>query len=299
MHQTSTAPTPTAGSRRAGQDDRPTRDLVAFVVLAFALTWVFTIPAGLAARGMFSLPVPGLVLLIIGGFGPLLAAVVMAARRRGGAGVRALFAQLDPRGVRRRWFVIPVFLVVLNVVPVGGYLAAGGALPDAGILLGILILFPIQVVFVATMGGGLDEEMGWRGYALPQWLQISGPLVANILLGVVWSLWHLPLWLNPTGTHAAFPFAVFLVTTVSRSILMGWLYCASGRSLFVAILAHAVSNAADGARYQLLGDSRGDLAFHLILMGTYVTAAVVATVLTRGRLGHPKSSSATRSITVS
>lgn len=135
MHQTSTTPAPTARPHRAGQYRPPARDLLTFLFLAFALTWVFTIPAALAARGAFSLPVPGPVLLVIGGFGPLFAAVVMADRRKGRAGVRALFAQLDPRGVRRRWFVSPILLVVLNLVPVGGYLAAGGALPHAGTLL--------------------------------------------------------------------------------------------------------------------------------------------------------------------
>ena len=264
---------------------RPARDLVGFLGLAFALTWMFTVPAGLDARGTISLPVPGLLLVAVGGFGPLVAAVVMAARNDGWVGIRALVSQLNPRGVQRRWFAIPGVLVALNLVPVAGYLIAGGTPPTLETMLGVLLVFPFQLVLVAAVGGGLDEEMGWRGYALPRWLQISSPLVANVLLGIVWSFWHLPLWLDPSSSQAAYPFAVYLVTTVGQSILIGWMYCASGGNLLVAILAHALANATDGMRYQILGGDKGDLVHQLTLMATMAIAAIVVTVLTRCRLG--------------
>lgn len=290
MTRDSTAPALTTPTRVTDPPCPPAQDLVAFFLLTFVLTWMFTIPAGLTARGTISLPVHHLVPFVLGGFGPMAAALLMVGRRSGRAGIRGLFAQLDPRGVPLRWYAVSGMLVPLNLVPVAGYLASGGVLPDSGTLLGVLLLFPVQFVLVAVIGGGLDEEMGWRGYALPTWLGLSHPLVANLLLGVVWSMWHLPLWLDPAGTHAAIPFALYLVTTVSRSLLMGWLYCASGRSLAVAIVAHALSNAADGVRYQLLGDARGDLTSYLVLMATYVAAAVVVIILTRGGLGADRPS---------
>jgi membrane protease YdiL (CAAX protease family) len=246
---------------------------------------MFTVPAGLDARGTIPLPIPSLLLVALGGFGPLLAAVLMAALNNGRAGIRALVTQLNPRDVQRRWFAIPGVLVILNLVPVAGYLLAGGTPPTVDTLHGVLVVFSVQLVLVAAVGGGLGEEMGWRGYALPRWLQISSPLVANVLLGIVWSLWHLPLWLDPSSSQAAYPFAVYLVTTVGQSIVIGWMYCASGGSLLVAILAHAVANATDGMRYQILGGDKGDLGHQVTLMATMALAASVVTVLTRGRLG--------------
>src|SRR5215204_5322789 len=43
------------------------------------------------------------------------------------------------------------------------------------------------------LGGALGEEPGWRGFALPRLQSLHGPLVGSLILGVLWSLWHLPL----------------------------------------------------------------------------------------------------------
>jgi len=267
----SLTPPPGVAPRRPGE--RPARHLLTFFALAYALTWVVWIPAGLAARGTITLGMPTLPLFILGGFGPLAAAVILSARHGGRGAVRALFAQLDPRRVCGRWFLIPVLLVPLGLVPVGGFLAAGGELPDGEALLGIAFTFLAQLVLVATIGGGLDEEMGWRGYALPRMLRTLHPVTASLALGLLWAPWHLPLWLDPSGTHAAYPFWVFLVDTVARSVLIGWMYCASGGSLLVAIWAHALANSADGVRYQILGDDKADLSHQLTLLAAHLMAA--------------------------
>jgi len=279
----SLTPPPVVAPRRPGE--RPARHLLTFFALAYALTWVVWIPAGLAARGTITLGMPTLPLFILGGFGPLAAAVILSARHGGRGAVRALFAQLDPRRVCGRWFLIPVLLVPLGLVPVGGFLAAGGELPDGEALLGIAFTFLAQLVLVATIGGGLDEEMGWRGYALPRMLRTLHPVTASLALGLLWAPWHLPLWLDPSGTHAAYPFWVFLVDTVARSVLIGWMYCASGGSLLVAIWAHALANSADGIRYQILGADKGDLFHQLTLVAAHLIAVAVVIAATRGRLG--------------
>ena len=276
-------PRPDVAPRGAG--GQPTRHLPTFFALAYALTWVVWIPAGLADRGTITMGMPTFPLYVLGGFGPLAAAVILSARHGGPGAVRALFAQLHPRRVPGRWFLIPVLLVPLGLVPVGGFLAAGGELPGGQALLNIGFTFLAQLVIVATIGGGLDEEMGWRGYALPRMLRTTHPVTASIVIGLLWAPWHLPLWLDPTGTHAAYPFWVFLVDTVARSVLIGWLYCASGGSLLIAIWAHALANSADGVRYQILGDDKGDLVHQLTMVAAHLIAAAVVIAVTRGRLG--------------
>ena len=261
-----------------------TRDVRLFFVLAFAITWSVWVPAALVARGDLSLPVPSLALYAVGGLGPLLAAVALSARAGRGQ-VRALVAQLDPRRVPRRWFLAPLLLAVTNLAPVGGFLLGGGHLPDAGAVLGLVLVLPVQVLLVAVVGGGLDEETGWRGYALPRLLWRVPPVAAHAVLGVVWACWHLPLWLDAGSSQAAYPFAVYLVITVGQSVLIGWMYCASGGSLLIAVLAHAVSNSTDGLRYGLLEAARSELAHQLTLMIVTTAAAVVVVAATQGRLG--------------
>jgi membrane protease YdiL (CAAX protease family) len=246
---------------------------------------VVWIPAGLAARGTITLGMPTFPLLILGGFGPLAAAVIMSARHGGRSAVWALFAQLDPRRVPGRWFLIPLLIVALGLVPVGGFLAAGGELPAREALPGIAVMFLAQVVLVATIGGGLDEEMGWRGYALPRMLRTMRPVAASVVLGLLWAPWHLPLWLDPTSSQAAYPFWVYLLDTVALSVLIGWMYCASGGSLLIAIWAHALANSADWLRYTILGDDKADPVSQLTLLAAHLVAAAVVIAATRGRLG--------------
>jgi membrane protease YdiL (CAAX protease family) len=275
-------PPPDIALRQSGQ---PPRRLPAFFLLAYALTWVVWIPAGLADRGQLNLGMPTFALYVVGGFGPLAAAVILSARHGGRRAVRALFAQLNPRRVPPHWYLVPILLVPLGLVPVGGFLAAGGHLPGGEALLGIALTFLGQLVLVATIGGGLDEETGWRGYALPRMLRTLHPVLASVAVGLLWAPWHLPLWLDPTGTHAAYPFWVFLLDTIARSVLIGWMYCASGGSLLVAIWAHALANSADGVRYQILGADKADLTHQLTMVGAHLIAVGLVVAATRGRLG--------------
>jgi membrane protease YdiL (CAAX protease family) len=288
MTQTGSASPPplaVAAPGTAADGARGTRGLLAFFVLAFGITWALWVPAGLSARGALHLPVPALALVVVGGFGPLLAAVLTVSLAEGRQGVRSLLAQLDPRGVPRRWFLVTLVLVPLNLVPVAGHLVTGGPAPSSQTLLGAVLVFPVQLLFVAAVGGGLDEEVGWRGYALPRMLRTSRPAVAHAVLGVVWSCWHLPLWLDPTSSQSAYPFGVYLVSTTGLSVLIGWMYAASGGSLAVAVLAHAVSNSSDRIRYEFLGDDKGKLAHQLTAMVVLALAAAVVAWRTRGRLG--------------
>ena len=137
-------------------------------------------------------------------------------------------------------------------------------------------------MFVALIGGGLDEEMGWRGYALPRLQGRLGPMTANLLLGVVWAFWHLPLWFVPGSFQAGTPFGLYVASTTALSFLIGWVYNGTGGSLLLAILAHTASDVADNLRAAALGPSA--LGGELLLMGVFVAAAVAVVVLTRGTL---------------
>lgn len=255
-----------------------------FFVVAFVWTWTAWVPAGLSERGIFDLPVPMLLLMLIGGLGPMAAAIIMTAARQGGRGLGDLFGQLRPSRTGRRWYVRAIGIGLLSVVPALVFLAFGGVTSGSEVA-GYLAVLPLHLIAVAIVGGGLDEELGWRGYALPRLQGLLHPVTANLILGGIWAAWHLPLWLVPGSNQASTPFAIYLVTTLAQSFLLAWLYNASRRGLLVVILAHSMANVMDNLRNTILG-SNGDLfPTELVLMAVMVTAAVVATVATRGRLG--------------
>ncbi len=264
----------------------PTRDtrLRGFLMGAFGISWVLWIPAALDLRGSIDLPLPPTLLVVLGSFGPLIAALAVTARHGGWAGVKALLGRLRLRGVAGRWFALAVVLGSITVLPALVHLLAGGS-TDPGAVAAHLAAVPLHFVVVATVGGGLDEELGWRGVAQPLLQMHMSPVPANLLLGLVWAAWHLPLWLDPTSAQAAYPFAVYTVVLVGHSLVTGYLYNASGGSLLIAVLVHSTNNTGDGIRYAVLGRAGHDLRWQLLLAVASLALGAAICLYTRGRLG--------------
>ena len=274
-----------ASTAPAGVRVRDTR-LRGFLLGAFGISWVLWIPAGLDLRGSIDLPLPATLLVVLGSFGPMLAAIAVTARHGGWAAVKALLGRLRFRGVAGRWFVLALVLGSVTVVPALVHLFTGGS-TDTDAVAAHLAAVPLHFLVVATVGGGLDEELGWRGVAQPQLQLRMSPVPANLLLGLVWAAWHLPLWLDPDSAQAAYPFAVYAVVIVGHSLMTGYLYNASGGSLLIAVLVHSTNNTGDGIRYAVLGQSGDDLSWQLLLAAASLALGAAFSVYTRGRLGMP------------
>jgi hypothetical protein len=209
--------------------------------MAFAFTWALWWLAALEARGLISsLPIPAQGLGVLG---PLVAAVVLTAREGGRARLRSLLGRIV------RWRVAPVWYGVVLLGPVLLYLATlalevalGGQPPSFGALAGAL---PTVLVYAALMVVlvSLGEEVGWRGYALPALQARHGALLASVVLGTMWALWHLPLFFNPDMFYSNMPFVVQLAIQVPMAILFTWVFNSTGGSVLMAILLHSMINA--------------------------------------------------------
>lgn len=263
--------------------------LVKYFVGAYALSWVFWIPAVLADVGQLTLPLPSFAFQALGGLGPMLAAILVCALESGMAGVRSLFGQLKRWHVRPRWYVMALIgIPVLGVAAAGIHTALGGTLATETIL-EILISLPFLFVFVALIGGGLDEEMGWRGFALPRLQVRYDPIVANLVLGVLWTCWHLPLFfIGGGGLFTRAPFALYLLEITSISFVIGWIYNSTGGSLLFAVLAHTAQNVTTSAVENLVFSTflgtLSSLQYELIESAVWVLAAIAVVVATRGTL---------------
>ena len=91
-----------------------------------------------------------------------------------------------------------------------------------------------------VLSDGLGEEPGWRGFALPRLLERTGPMPASLVLGVVWALYHLPLFWTNQGY--AQPFVIMLVELPAMAVLYIWLFQHTAGSALLAILLHASAN---------------------------------------------------------
>ena len=153
----------TVDASTSTQRDTRLRD---YLVGAFGFTWMLWVPSGLAARNAVALPLPATALVVIGSFGPMVAAVVAAARHGGWTEAKALLARLRFRGVARRWFVLAIVLGAVTITPALIHLVTGGP-TDGDKVVSHLAVLPLHFLIVATVGGGLDEEVGWRGMGQP------------------------------------------------------------------------------------------------------------------------------------
>ena len=214
---------------------------VKYFVLAFAFTWLFWVPAALEAQGLISqLPVPA---TFLGAFGPLVAAVVVTAQEGGRAGLRSLLSRVVRWRVAPIWYGVAILgplLIMLGAIAL--HVALGGQPPSLGLLIGALpTLVFVSVYMMITVA--LGEEVGWRGYALPALQARYSALIASLILGVLWALWHLPVFFNPDTLYSNLPFLQFLAYIVPFAVLTTWVFNSTGGSVLMAMFFHAVLNA--------------------------------------------------------
>lgn len=99
----------------------------------------------------------------------------------------------------------------------------------------------VNFFLVLLIGGPVGEEFGWRGDALPTLQEGLDWRTASVGLGLVWGVWHLPLFFIAGTSQAHIPLALFLLSVVVMSVLFAWLVnrCAGG---VVALLLHTAIN---------------------------------------------------------
>lgn len=237
---------------------------------------------------------------------PLLAAILGVAVALLPAGLvwiaasgRARLGSLLAWRVGGRWWLAALGMVGVSYLLAFALLAALGQpwppFPRTEVLPELLRLVPFVFLSTLLYGGPLGEEAGWRGVALPGLLRRFDPLLASVILGVLWGLWHLPLHLQGVYDGAAGvarPLWLALLVRVgsglSLSIIMTWLYLRTGGNLLLMVILHTATNLSTGWLMPLGA-------------GTYLgTIGLAVTLAVQGRMwrrpperGHAATSRAT------
>lgn len=222
-----------------------------FVSVTFVFTFAAWLPVVLAG-GFANLPAPlSTVLGLLAPFGPAVGAVMALAAVEGNEGLRAYWRQVTAWRTGWHWYAIallgPVglFTAVLAVRMLLGQpaLDSFGHVSVTGFLVTLVL---------ATLVGGGQEELGWRGFALPRLQARHGPLVASLIIGLLWTLWHGMLWFIPESPQYHIPFWLYGLHMLPNAIIYTWLY--NRTSLFngsgsvpVAMLYHGMGNAIPAA----------------------------------------------------
>ena len=172
-----------------------------------------------------------------------------------------------------------------------GPMIYSGDLPNLGALGGpsYLLSHLATYIFVLVLGGPLFEEIGWRGFALARMEALHGPLLASVILGVLWALWHLPEFLVPSwaassGGGGILGITLFSVTAITFTIVITWVFNNTRASVLLAILLHTSIDAftVPLARSFPLAQYRAPFPLH----HGFGAVGVVLMVVTRGRLDY-------------
>jgi membrane protease YdiL (CAAX protease family) len=108
------------------------------------------------------------------------------------------------------------------------------------------LILAVNFVLVLLIGGPLGEEFGWRGFSLPALEVCFSPLWASLILGVIWAVWHLPLFFISDSAQHSLPFGMYALLTIPMTILITRVYHGSCDSLLLVMLFHAAVNTWSG-----------------------------------------------------
>ncbi|RKD88999.1 CPBP family intramembrane glutamic endopeptidase [Halopiger aswanensis] len=264
------------------------RPVVAFFVLAYAISWLGFLPTILGRGGAF-----GGLNLLLAQFGPAIAGGLVLWYT--GGSIREWVGRVGRWRVPLRWWAatIAIPIVVFGAAGVGfallGYEPQLSRVPD-----------PLRTYLPTLVGltllAGLGEEPGWRGFALSRLQERYSPLGATLLLGTVWACWHLPVFfVDPRSSHGITDPLVLVgmvlltaVGIVLYSFFYTWIYNHT-RSVLLMMFLHGGFNTGTVHLVPFADELVFGPTYTTLLtvqIGVLLVAVLALVVLTHGRLGY-------------
>lgn len=214
----------------------PFSSLLPFLLITFGLAWgilglfIFFTGRIVAIFGEISGHHP---LFILAVYAPAIAGIAVVALNTGIRGVKSLLSRLLRWRCSLGWYGFLIFGI--PAIFVAGSLVKGNLFSEP-FPFGSLGAALSAIAFMMVLGP--VEEIGWRGVALPLLQRKLAPLWAGLILGLIWSLWHLPAFFLSGTPQGAWGFAPFLLGSVAVSIIMTPMFNRSGGSILLAALFH-------------------------------------------------------------
>ena len=240
-----------------------------FVLLTYIFTWSVEIPVALNKYGYAAINISkGLQTICT--LSPGIVALILTAIFFKKDGLRTLLKAVVKWRVKFKWYFI---VTILGIALCGlslllfnwTYGQINNPDPAYNFLFYFILILPLSALW---------EEMGWRGFLLPILQEKYTPLKASIIIGIVWGLWHLPIYLaiNPYGDKTIDFFLFMFIGCFALSIISTWLYNSTKGSLLICILFH---NAINTSAAYFYGNLKGNEFRPLII---FIFLLVVAAI---------------------
>lgn len=215
-----------------------------FFIVTFIWSWIFWILLALASQGIIQIPSDILSKAIIpisaiGAFGPLVGAIYAIHKEKGH--VKKYLRRFTDLKLGWKAYVFPILIFGVSTF-IAWFLPELFGEKRLNMLLPSIWIFIPCLIIMILVGGG-QEEFGWRGYALPILEKKYGLWGANIVLGIIWGFWHLPLWFIIGTNQTYMNFWGFIIISIGYSFIFSWIKNISGDKPFTGIYVHGIANA--------------------------------------------------------
>jgi CAAX protease family protein len=255
--------------------------LLSYFLLAYAISWTFFVPFVYLWRvvldGQFEW---WLIVFLPGGYGPTIAALVMAGVIGGKQGVKRLLATLLVWRVGWVWYLFAGFLpIALHGLAafLSSSLGTAAAFEPAKMLSNVPVALLVALPF-----GPMGEELGWRGFALPRLRERMGPWACTLVLGVAWTFWHVPMFWFPGAAIPGFmglslgSIALYLAQITAVAGLLTILFEYTRGSVLLAILLHLTFNASENIVFAGLPDMEASQKREVFILNIVLLCVVAA-----------------------
>jgi membrane protease YdiL (CAAX protease family) len=217
-----------------------------YFAVAFGVSWLIERGVSLLGVSLDTASSPALLSLAV--LGPAIAAIGLTYLTQDKMGRRDYWLRIiDLRRISARWYLV-IFLLPPALFGLAALLdlLSGGRGVTWGKQVEQFLVIPAYLIITLFLAPFL-EELGWRGYALDRLQSRWSALVSSLILGIVWALWHLPVFFMK-GTYqyslgvGSLAFWTYMISIVPMTLLFTWIFNNNGRSTLSAILLHVVFN---------------------------------------------------------
>lgn len=212
-----------------------------FFGLTFLFSWAIWVPMALDYYSLLPFRLDKnfvLVVRLFGTLGPAAAASLVTLLAGGRSALRKLWGQIGLWRVNWTWYAAAVIVFPsLVFLTAGIYNLSHGSQPLLIQKVSPAALLVIMVIMTISVTG---EEVGWRGFALPEMQKRWTALKTSLLLGTIHTLWHLPFWMI-LGELERYGWSYWLLSwawILALTIYMIWIMNNTGSSLLIVLLFH-------------------------------------------------------------
>ncbi|MGZ5189500.1 MAG: CPBP family intramembrane glutamic endopeptidase [Flavisolibacter sp.] len=242
--------------------------LTKYFFLTYLLSWTFFITSALLSNknqaNFAGLSLLQQILIFIGIIIPSLVALWLTSRSGIPGQTQKLLNRIGRWKVHIKWYLFAgAFIVVLKLLVACLYKIITGSWPELGKETWYMML--IGIIFSTWIQAG--EEIGWRGFALPQMTARFGLVISTLLLGIFWAFWHLPLFFIKGTSVYGQSFSLYFIQVIAMSVIIGWLYWRTQGSLLLVMIMHAAVNNTSGIVPSVVSGANDPLELSNSLVG--------------------------------